>query len=121
MTTRKVKPVKGKCQRCGACCRNWNFEASILDVAREPRIAVECEKNKVMPGEDPSWMIAISTFQPCPFLRGVPGGLATCEIYANRPDECSLFRPGSKRCHQARREQGIADATPPLTQKGGGE
>jgi Fe-S-cluster containining protein len=38
----------------------------------------------------------------CPQLRGVVGQQTACAIYANRPDICRIFTPGSIECLLAR-------------------
>jgi len=38
----------------------------------------------------------------CLYLRGTPGQRCSCAIYETRPEICSDFRIGSRRCHEAR-------------------
>jgi len=43
----------------------------------------------------------------CVALTGVIGESVGCSIYANRPDACRKFAPGSALCIEARIKRGI--------------
>jgi Fe-S-cluster containining protein len=95
-----------ECDGCGACCRTFPIFASGADARREPRIAVEAIR---LPGHlaTPEWAYQL---YPLPFLEACAflDGECRCTIYAQRPDVCRAFTPGSAQCQEARSRQGLA-------------
>jgi Fe-S-cluster containining protein len=117
--------VKYECDCCGACCRQFIVEVSILDILREPKLR-ECvnpfrfgetfdsEEDDTIPADwsDPFQLggcLMAGKTKPCPFSIN-----SLCAIYPTRPNECVGFLAGSRKCQQARANEGIR----PLQSKG---
>lgn len=74
------------CANCpAACCRGWDVSLTAEDAARIP---AHLHDGKMM--------------------RQTPDGACAalenngCSIYADRPEVCRLFRPGSRSCAEVR-------------------
>ena len=97
-----------RCDRCGACCRHSLLEADVADAIREPAL---WDKGLVMDGhgkleDEAEWCISLNHGAPtmaCVFLEG-----NACPIYPTRPAMCVAHLPGSPRCTDSRKAEGLA-------------
>jgi Fe-S-cluster containining protein len=133
MTGNPVTSVKtpdaSDCRRCGACCiaeggraegtaqsSGW-ADCTVVDVARLSR-EVQAKLAPVTHGPLRTRAVAATPTRQtrefgsiCAFLRGTPGRRVSCRIYANRPEICRRFEPGSEDCRSARERIGLGLAT----------
>jgi len=84
--------MKGKCRRCGTCCRSMILEINGLDLLREPRWRPFISEYRDFDYTDwesePGEVLFLVREGPCPFLRD-----NRCTIYKQRPDMCVAFQP----------------------------
>ena len=92
--------VRGRCRRCGDCCKWLIVEAYVEDVRREPRLLEKSLSGYRPDPEDEEWLRGLK----CLILAG-PGvacGFLTadnlCSTYATRPDACRQFEPSPENC-----------------------
>lgn len=119
------------CRHCGACCiaeigrppgaaqsSGW-ADCTVADVAQLSR-EVRAKLAPVTHGPLRTRAIAATPVRQtrefgalCAFLRGTPGRRVSCRIYANRPEICRRFEPGSEDCKSARERIGLGPSTFP--------
>lgn len=104
------------CRTCGACCiggyddgGGW-ADCTVEDVIRmSRRVRDQLVSLHVGWATTDKYLATPTVFSEsfgdsCKFLRGTPGKRVSCRIYETRPEVCRDFKPGSKRCKEARRE-----------------
>jgi Fe-S-cluster containining protein len=102
------------CRTCGACCVSsqetpygWAdvTDADVEKMSKRVRIKlVNAHFNGCHLATPTQWRDDLGC-APCGFRRGTPGRSVSCSIYETRPQVCRRFRPGSRACREARREQ----------------
>jgi len=107
MTHSYMVEQMARCDRCGACCRHSILEADVADAIREPAL---WDKGLVMNGlgkieDEAEWAINLNgspEAPACVFLEG-----NGCSIYPTRPQMCVAHLPGSPRCTDSRKAEGL--------------
>jgi Fe-S-cluster containining protein len=83
--------IRGKCKRCGACCRVFGV-VEVTEADKVPKkLTVPCE-------------LGYRRMKTKGFVCRCLKGDAECGIYVIRPIVCRRFRPGSVLCKMARRK-----------------
>lgn len=92
----KDDPGPYDCERCGACCAfKWSWPILKPDRRDAKNIPKDMQR------DDYPLMKTIGN--RCVALGGKLGEKVSCKIYANRPDACKKFTPGSFLCLKARK------------------
>jgi Fe-S-cluster containining protein len=90
------------CTKCGACCSfKWSWPVLRKDRADAVKIPIEMQRQDYP-------LLKTSDAGRCVALRGEVGQCVSCSIYADRPDACRKFVPGSTLCKEARAKFGIS-------------
>lgn len=101
------------CQACGACCVSHADEGTLADVSntdrarmssRTIRLHVLNESTKTTWKHQAGGPLRGMKACVCTALVGSLLRRVRCSIYAERPDVCREFEPGSQRCQSARDE-----------------
>jgi len=101
------------CLACGACCREA-FDCTPLTADEAVRITRDAPTYVDVQAD--GWVQLVRVPSPrhpsgtqCAALRhmGSPQASYTCDIYAQRPEACSLLDAGSESCHLARKRVGL--------------
>lgn len=90
-------PQPYDCQACGACC---SYKASWPVLRRDRSDAAKLPQGIVR--DDLPLLKTHPVTNKCCALVGEVGKDCACFFYANRPDACRNFKPGSVLCHEAR-------------------
>jgi Fe-S-cluster containining protein len=105
------------CQTCGACCINYFGTVQYVGLSGEEpgrvkRLNLPVVEYRGRPhlGTVPYGGDGGGTI--CAAFAGEAGGSCGCTIYADRPQACRDFEPGSRKCRAARYEAGIDEADP---------
>jgi len=106
------------CRTCGACCvSSQDTPYGWADVSQEDAAKMSRRVRLKLVQTGGGWrfnechLATPTTWRddlncaPCSFLQGTPGQRVTCRIYETRPSVCQRFKPGSRSCLEARREQ----------------
>ena len=114
----KGETVPYQCDRCGACCRKLIIEIEMLDIAREPKLALHADPflpdpdwepddgeeyqliGPLVPGFEHGANLNSGPSFSCPMLSGNEGS-----IYPTRPNCCVAMQAGSDQCQSARRRE----------------
>ena len=93
------------CDVCGLCCNRLIIEIEHVDVLREPKLqaATQLVQRDYATEWDKRYLLACGEFRPCPML----GSDNLCAIYPTRPSCCIKFTPGSPKCQELRRDNGL--------------
>lgn len=99
------------CQTCGACCVSHADEGTLADVSsadrermskRTIRLHVLNESTKTVWKHQSGGPLHGMKACVCTALVGSALHRVRCSIYAERPDVCREFEPGSERCRSAK-------------------